>query len=100
MEKSILFVESHAFLLPATATKKDAWLLENPSNMQASFPNYGHDDFSIGLLRDTTMHVEIQLMIYGAKHPFLWNRAHFFHLMRPMHAQKYIKLNLCNISPL
>ena len=26
--------------------------------------------FSIGLLRDTMPHVEIQLMIYGAKHPF------------------------------
>ena len=34
--------------------------------------NYGHADFSIGLLRDTKPHVDSQLMTYGAKHPFLW----------------------------
>ena len=61
--------------------------------------NYGHDEFSIGLLKDSTPHVEIQLMIYGAKHPFLWNHAGFFHLLRPMYAQKYIKLNFCIILP-
>ena len=33
--------------------------------------NYGHDDFSIGLLRDTTPHVECYDVIYGAKHSFL-----------------------------
>ena len=27
--------------------------------------NYGHDDFSIGLLLDTTPHVEEQLLITG-----------------------------------
>ena len=37
----------------------------------ANFSNYGHDDFSIGLLKDTMPHVEIQLISYGAKHSFL-----------------------------
>ena len=45
--------------------------------------NYGHDDFSIGLLRDTRPHVECYDVIYGAKHPFLWNHARFFYLLRP-----------------
>ena len=47
-------------------------ILSNFQLYAARFSNYGHDDFSIGLLRDTTPHVEIQLMIYGAMHPFLW----------------------------
>ena len=50
--------------------------------------NYGHENFSIRLLRDTTPRIEIQLMIYGATHPFLWNHARFFHQIRPMRAQK------------
>ena len=61
--------------------------------------NYGHDDFSVGLLRDTTPDDEIQLMIYGATHPFLWNHARFFLLLRPMRMQKYIKHEFCNILP-
>ena len=55
--------------------------------------------FSIGLLRDTMPHVEIQLMIHGAKHLFKWNHVRFFHLLRQMRVQNYIKLNFCNILP-
>ena len=47
------------------------------SEVSVILDNYGHDDFSIGLLRDTTLHAEILLMIFGAKHPFLWNHARF-----------------------
>ena len=59
--------------------------------------NYGHDDFSIGLLRDTRPHVEYYDVIYRAKHPYLWNHARFFHLQWPMRAQNYIKQKFCNI---
>ena len=69
------------------------------SDIRGLNTNYGHDDFSIALLRDTTPHVEIQQMNYGAKNPILWNHARFFHLLRPMLAQEYIKLNICNIVP-
>ena len=34
--------------------------------------SYGHDGFSAGPYRDTTPHVESQLMSYGVNHPFLW----------------------------
>ena len=33
--------------------------------------NYGHDDFSIGLLRDTTPHVDCYDDLWSAKPPFL-----------------------------
>ena len=50
--------------------------------------NYSHDDISIALYRDTMLHVEIQLKIYGAKNPFMWNHLRFFHLLWPMLAQQ------------
>ena len=32
--------------------------------------NYGHDDFTIGLLRDTTPHVDCYDDLWSAQHPF------------------------------
>ena len=50
--------------------------------------NYGHDDFTIGLLWNTTPHVDCYDDLWSAQHPFLWNHARFFRLLRPMRAQK------------
>ena len=40
------------------------------SEVSVILDNYGHDDFSIGLLRDTTPHVEC--------YDYLWRKAFFF----------------------
>ena len=68
--------------------------------------NYGHDDFSIGLYRDNTPHVESELMIYGAKYPFLWpyqvEEARLFpqklKLCIYLHFLAYLALKKPNIS--